>query len=246
MKILILAAGYGTRLASIAKDTPKPLLAIHNKPMIDYILEKVADLPETSEVVVVTNNKFCSHFERWAQSKEDLRVKIRIVNDGTDTPEQRLGSVGDIRFVWKKETTVDDWLVVGGDNVFDFSIREFVHFSKEKSPAITIGLYDIGDIKAASKFGVVTKNAQNKIIELKEKPQNPVSSSIAMCFYYFPKATLNFIDDYIKETTSTDAAGGYIQWLAAKKNVYGFQFQGKWYDIGSLESLDEAQKYFSR
>ena len=246
MKVLILAAGYGTRLASVAKDTPKPLLAIHNKPMIDYILEKVVDCPETSEVVVVTNNKFCKNFQEWAQMKKGLRVPIRIVNDGTNIPEERLGSVGDINFVWKNEKIVDDWLVVGGDNVFDFGIGEFIRFAQQKIPAMTIGLYDIGDIKAASKFGVVVVNAQKRVVELQEKPQKPASSFIAMCFYYFPKATLGFMDDYIKEATSTDAAGGYIQWLAAKKNVYGFQFQGKWYDIGSLESLEEAQKYFSR
>ena len=112
------------------------------------------------------------------------------------------------------------------------------------APAVTIGLYDIGDIQAATKFGVAAIDGHKRVIAFQEKPQKPASSLVTMCFYYFPKETLGFIQQYLKESSSADAAGGYIQWLAAKKNVYGFQFQGKWYDIGSLESYFEAQKGF--
>jgi glucose-1-phosphate thymidylyltransferase len=241
MNALILAAGYGTRLASVAKNKPKPLLEVSGKPLIDYTVDKLKPVKGLSEIVVVSNDKFYNDFCAWAKTHD---FKIRIVNDGSTAPENRLGSVGDIDFVWKHEKTPTDWLIVGGDNIFDQDMNEFMNVARGKAPAVTVGIYDIGDISAASKFGVLTLDQNKKVIDFQEKPEKPATSLIAMCLYYFPKETLGYIDEYRKEAESLDTAGSYIKWVAKKKNVYGFQFRGKWYDIGSIESLQEAQKDF--
>ena len=243
MKALILAAGYGTRLASVIKDTPKPLIPVGNRPLIDYVVDKLADIKSLSEIVVVSNNKFTPHFQKWAASRGG-RLRIRVVNDGTNSPEERLGSVGDIRFVWQKEGSLQDWLIVGGDNLFDGDLPHFVDFAVSKSPAVSIGVYDIKDISAATKFGVLAIDADGKVISFQEKPKIPKTSLIAMCLYYFPNRTLKFLEEYLNESKALDAAGSYIKWLCEKKNVYGFQFSGKWYDIGSIESLEEARAHF--
>src|ERR1041385_5246337 len=112
MKVLILAAGYGTRLQAIAKDTPKPLLPINGKPMINLIVDELSQISGISEYVVVTNNKFFGHFQTWQNGQGTLKSKIRIINDGTNSNDDRLGSVGDMNFVWEREKTADDWLVV--------------------------------------------------------------------------------------------------------------------------------------
>ena len=244
MKALILAAGYGTRLASVIKDTPKPLIPVGNRPLIDYVVDKLADIKSLSEIVVVSNNKFTPHFQKWAASRSGL--KIRIVNDGTNAPEERLGSVGDIRFVWQKEPSLQDWLIIGGDNLFDGNLSHFMDSAISKSPAMSIGVYDIKETQAAAKFGVVAVDANQKIISFQEKPKNPATSLIAMCLYYFPKQTLDYLREYLSESKAVDAAGSYIQWLSEKKNVYGFQFSEKWYDIGSVESLNDARNHFNK
>jgi len=243
MKALILAAGYGTRLASVIKDTPKPLIPVGNRPLIDYVVEQLADIKPLSEIVVVSNNKFTPYFQKWAGALGG-RLPIRVVNDGTNTPEERLGSVGDIRFVWQKESSLQDWLIIGGDNLFDGDLSRFIDFAISKSPAVSIGVYDIKDIRAAAKFGVLAIDANQKVVSFQEKPPNPASSLITMCLYYFPKQTLGYLGEYLSESKAVDAAGSYIQWLSEKKNVYGFQFSGKWYDIGSIESLEEARAHF--
>ena len=118
-------------------------------------------------------------------------------------------------------------------------------FAISKSPAVTIGVFDIKDItgrRLSLGYWVLDKN--QKVISFQEKPKNPVSSMIAMCVYYFPKQTLGFLEEYLSQSKAVDAAGSYIQWLSEKKNVYGFQFSGKWYDIGSIESLEEARAHF--
>ncbi len=242
MKVLILAAGYGTRLAAIVKDTPKPLIPVNAHPLIDHIISRCKNISSLNEIVVVSNNKFFSNFQKWAQNHKD--IKIRIVNDGTDTPEQRLGSVGDINFVWKLEKESDDWLVIGGDNLFEQNLQDFMNFALKKAPAITIGVYDTQDIKGATKFGVIALDSNKKVVSFEEKPAVPKSSLITMCLYYFPKATVGYLEEYSRESKALDAAGSYIQWLSVKKNVYGFQFNGKWYDIGSVESLNEAREHF--
>ncbi len=243
MKALILAAGYGTRLASVIKDTPKPLIPVGQRPLVDYVVDKLQDIKSLTEIVVVSNNKFTPHFQEWASSRNG-GLPIRVVNDGTNTPEERLGSVGDINFVWQSTGSLEDWLIIGGDNLFDGDLSQFVDFAVSKSPAMTIGVYDIKDIQAATKFGVLGVDADQKIISFQEKPKNPASSLITMCLYYFPKQTLVFLPEYLKDSKAVDAAGSYIQWLSEKKNVYGFQFSGKWYDIGSIESLEEARAHF--
>ncbi|MBI3601574.1 MAG: nucleotidyltransferase family protein [Candidatus Omnitrophica bacterium] len=242
MKALILAAGYGTRLASVIKDTSKSLIPINGRPLIDYIVCRLKDVESLTDIVVVTNNKFYTSFKQWAKTHQDLN--IRIVNDKTSTPHQRLGSVGDIHFVWKQEREADDWLIIGGDNLFDQNLKDFMRFALKQDSAITIGVYDIHDTQAASKFGVVALDSNKKVISFEEKPSLPVSSLITMCLYYFPKTTRAYLQEYVSQSGALDAAGSYIQWLCRKKDVYGFQFGGKWYDIGSLESLQDAQEHF--
>jgi len=244
MKVLILAAGYGTRLYSLVKDTPKALLEIKGKPLVNYILERVGSLSGLNEVIVVTNDKFCSVFEDWAKRQEDFAHPIKIMNDGTKRPEDRLGSIGDIDFVLKQMAVEDDLLVVGGDNLFDYNLDDYIDFARSKSPSVTIGLYDIDNLDEAKKFGVVGLDNNKKIINFEEKPDNPKSTLVAMCFYYLPENSLGFIESYLVESKKSDTAGDYIRWLCQEKEVYGFQFTGKWYDIGSVESYREAQDNF--
>ena len=244
MQTLILAAGYGTRLYPLTKDTPKPLLPIQGKPLIDYLLEKVQNLPDLKEVMVITNNKFSPHFQNWAKQHQNLRFEIRILNDGTDSNETRLGSMGDIDFALRKEAVDEDLLVIGGDNLFNQGLDEFVQTAKKKSPRVTIGLFDLKDKQAAKIFGVVSLDEKKKVVSFEEKPQNPKSSLIGMCLYYFPKDSLGLIRDYLNESKGSDTTGEYIQWLFKREDVYAVTFEGKWYDIGSLEAYEDAQKNF--
>ena len=244
MQILILAAGYGTRLYPLTKDTPKPLLPIQGKPLIDYLLEKVQNLTDLRVVMVITNKKFFPHFQNWAEQHRNLKAAIHVLNDGTDSNETRLGSMGDIDFALRKEAVDEDLLVIGGDNLFNQGLDEFVQTAKKKSPRVTIGLFDLKDKQATKNFGVVSLDQKNRVVAFEEKPQNPQSSLIGMCLYYFPKDSLGLIRDYLNDSKRSDTSGDYIQWLFKREDVYAVTFEGKWYDIGSLEAYEDAQKSF--
>ncbi|MCA9405154.1 MAG: nucleotidyltransferase family protein [Candidatus Omnitrophica bacterium] len=245
MKVLILAAGYGTRLKELGENTPKALLPINDRPLLNYVLDKLQILEGLTEIIVVTNNKFFGHFEQWAQEQKDsCPHPITVVNDGTMTPEDRLGSIGDMDYVLKHHPVDEDLLVVGGDNLFDYNLDEYTRFAQSKGDAVTIGLYDIGNIEEARLFGVVAVDDHQKVVSFEEKPAKPKSSLVAMCFYYLPKNSLGLIGQYLVESQKSDKAGDYIIWLCKKFDVYGFKFTGKWYDIGSIEAYKEAADKF--
>ena len=244
MKVLILAAGYGTRLYPLVTDTPKALLEINHKPLLNYIFDRIVNVEGLNEVILVTNDKFYNVFEQWSKQQRSFPCLITIINDKTKTPEDRLGSIGDIDFVLKNTKIEDDMLVIGSDNLFDYNIDDYVRFARQRSPSVTVGLYDINNLSEAAKFGVVKLGKGGKIASFEEKPEKPKSSLVAMCFYYLPKNSFRLIGEYLRESKKSDKAGDYINWLCQKNDVYGFKFTGNWYDIGSIEAYKEAQEKF--
>lgn len=247
MDVLILAGGYGTRLKELGENTPKPLLEIQGRPLVEYTLDLISKESGVERVVMVTNDKFYDHFNVWKSSlQQSYPFSLHILNDRTTSPEDRLGSIGDIIFAVKEFGFCDDLLVIGGDNLFDFDLKPFFTFASRQETSVTMGCYDIGPNEDASQYGVLELNPERMLISFEEKPKNPKSSLIAMCVYFFPKKTLPLLDEYRRASQSLDKAGEYIQWLYKKNNVYGFQFSGRWYDIGSIDSYQLAQQQFHR
>lgn len=246
MKALILAAGYATRLYPLTKEYPKSLLKVGAKPIIDYIIEKLSAVKDIDEIIVVTNSKFISIFKKWAKELK-ISKSITLIDDLTKEHADRRGAIGDMDFVIDQRRVADDLLVVGGDNLFEDELHEFLSFAKDKTPSPVIGIYDIKNKEQALKYGVLRMDKDNMVIDFEEKPKNPNSTLIAMCLYYFTKEKLGLIKEYLDEKTDKhDATGFYIDWLRKKEKVYGFVFSGRWYDIGHHEFYEEANKTFPR
>nr|MBU1328828.1 nucleotidyltransferase family protein [Candidatus Omnitrophota bacterium] len=246
MKVLLLAAGYATRLYPLTLNTPKPLLEVAGKTVMGYIFDLVEPLKDVDEVFIVTNEKFYQNFEDWKHDFKSSK-KITVVNDGTSSNETRLGATGDIEFVIEKEKISDDLLVLAGDNLFRADLSIFTNFCISKKPSITIGLYDIKDLTLASKYGIVSVDKNNKVVDFKEKPAIPASTLAAMCLYFFPKERLGIMKRYMGMDNAKDAAGYFLEWLYKKESLFGYVFKDKkWFDIGDKKSLEEAEKEFSK
>ncbi|MFH1577672.1 MAG: nucleotidyltransferase family protein [Candidatus Omnitrophota bacterium] len=240
MKVLILAAGYGTRLYPYTKNYPKPLLKIGKRPIINHLLDKIKELSNISGIRVVTNGKFFKQFKAW-KSNLSIKYPVRIINDLTRGPKDKLGAVGDMNLIFKADNFKGNFLVLGGDNLFKDSLSDFMRFARAKSPYVSVGLFDIGDKKQASYYGVVNLDKKNRIVKFCEKPLKPKSSLVAMCLYYFPQAKLGLIKDYLGNPANCpDQAGAYISWLSQKDKVYGFVFKNFWFDIGDVDSYKKV------
>src|SRR3989338_3712969 len=241
MKAIILAAGYATRLHPLTLDKPKPLLEVKNKPIISHIIEKLEDFP-IEILFVVTNNKFFPPFTEWL-SKTSFKIPCEVVNDLTTSNDDRKGAMGDIKFVIDEKKIDDDLIVVAGDNLFNFDLKKlFDEFNSKKRNLI--GVYDVGWINDAKKFGVVEVGKNNKITGFEEKPEEPLSTLVSTGIYFFPKETIQLLNQYLSEGNNPDQPGRFIAWLFKQVPVYAHHFKRKWFDIGTLETFELAQKEF--
>lgn len=247
MKALILAAGYGTRLYPLTKKYPKPLLLIAQRPILDYIAKKLAEIKEIDEIIIITNDKFYPNFLDWENNfQNNHSFRIKVLNDGTRSEFDRLGAIGDINFALVKENIQDDVIIFGGDNMFEEGLSSFREFALSKRPKVTMGVYDIGKKDLAGKYGVVRLDAESRIIDFAEKPSYPQSSLIATCLYYLPEERLKYFTEYLKDAKNErDSSGSFISWLSKKEDVYGFIFRKHWYDIGDPHMYQEADRVFT-
>ena len=207
MKVLILGAGYATRLYPLTLTQPKPLLPVAGKPMIDYVMDNLAAIAGIDRVYVVTNAKFAGHFQKWADDYgKRAPFAFTIINDGSTDDSNKLGAIGDLNLVLKQERVDDDLIVVAGDNLFSEKLGAFGEFCRAKNAPV-LGLYDVGSLEAAKKYGVVAVGREGVIADFKEKPAQPASTLIGIALYYYPRATLKLVDQYLAEGNNPDQPG---------------------------------------
>lgn len=245
MNLLILGAGYATRLYPLTLNQPKPLLPVAGKPMLEHVLDAILTIEGIDRILVVTNAKFADHFQRWAEAFQPAHPEIRfnIVNDQTTDDSNKLGAIGDIHFVLQNQQIHGDLIVVAGDNLFSESLAGFGRFCRKKQAPV-VGVYDVGDLEAVKKYNSIELDSEDRITFFEEKPQQPRSTLAAIALYYYPEAVLPEIDRYIREGNNPDQPGRLIQWLYPQRTVYAWRVPGRWYDIGSKESLAEADRVF--
>lgn len=247
MKVLILAAGYATRLYPLTLTQPKPLLPVAGKPMVEHVLDNLTPIGDISRVYVVTNAKFTHHFEKWATHyrKDKSPLDFTIVNDGSTDDTNKLGAIGDIQFVLNREKVDDDLIVVAGDNLFSEPLGDFGRLCREKNAPV-LGVHDVGDLELIKKYNSITLDGAGRITFFEEKPKQPTSTLTGIALYYYPKRVLPMVGQYIAEGNNPDQPGRLIQWLYTRTPVYTWRVPGLWFDIGSRESLEEANTLFAQ
>jgi glucose-1-phosphate thymidylyltransferase len=248
MNILILAAGYATRLYPLTLNRAKPLLDVAGKPMMEWVIDHLAPIPGISKVFVVTNHKFAADFQAWADAYNQKHAKLpfQIVNDGSTSDADKLGAIGDLNYVIQKHGIEnEDLLVVAGDNLFSQSLEGFgAHARAMNAPVL--GLYDVKSLEQAKKYGVVAIDGKGVITQFVEKPADPPSTLIGIALYYYPKHVVPMVRQYLAEGNNPDQPGRLIQWLYPRTPVHTWNVPGTWFDVGSKETLEEANRIFAK
>ena len=243
MDAIILAAGYATRLYPLTENTPKPLLKVAGKPIIEHILKKINQTDSINKIYIVTNDKFELYFKKWL-SNFDAEKPIEIINDGTKSNQDRLGAIGDINYAINLKNLNNDIIVVAGDNLFELSLTDVANFFKKKRSNVIV-LYDVKDTELAKHYGIVDVN-NNIIINFEEKPLSPKSTLASTGIYLFPRKTIELIKKYIAQGNNPDKTGNFIEWLHKRDTVHSYVTDNKWYDIGSIDQLEKANKYYKQ
>lgn len=231
MKAIILGGGFSTRLYPRTKFFPKGLLPIKGKPLIEYALGDLLAIPEIDAVVLVTNNRYKTHFAKWLKNSR-FASKIQLVNDLVDRPEDRLGSIGDLILVLTKLKWNDDLYVITTDTLTSITHKDILKFFHAHRGVVTT-VFDTHDpdfIRGRLGCAVVSGI---RIIRFVEKPENPPSTLTAVPIYVYPREVIPLIRQFARSNKDNkkllDAPGSILAWLTDKTTVYAYNIGNGYY-----------------
>lgn len=243
MKALVLAAGFATRMYPLTMTQAKPLLDIAGRPMLSRLVDRLLEIPALDEIIVIGNEKFADQFLAWRRGY-DARIPIIVLNDRSTDDANKLGAIGDIGFALDQTPGEFDWLVVAGDNLFEFNPRPYYdEFLAHRDPLLLVR--DIPDSAEKSRYNEVMLDAENIVTSFREKPKDHHGELAAICFYFFPPRVRGLVGEYLKGGGNPDAPGYFIQWLVGRERVRAARFHHPWFDIGNLATLEAARASYA-
>lgn len=252
MVAIILAAGYATRLQQYTTNTPKALLKIGEKTMLDHILDKFANVPQFTKIALVSNHKFYLNFTEWFEVRKkdwdrafinNVGGKLIILNDGTVSEETRRGAIGDIAFAVEELELDEEAMIIAGDNFFTFRLSDFYEFYKQKN-ADCVVVKRIGNKEVLKTVGVAVVADGNRVTEFEEKPNEPKSDLAVYATYLYRRDTLPLFRKYLDDGNPKDAPGNFPAWLCKRRPVYAYEFDGECYDVGTPEAYKSLRDMY--
>ena len=238
MTSIILAAGYATRMYPLTLNYSKPLLEVGGKKIIDWLIEDL-EKSGVERTVVVSNHKFISQFQAWAEGREN----IIVLDDGSEDNDHRLGAVKDIEFAIEKANIDDDIVVLAGDNVLNFSLSSFIEYGRKRKTSC-IMRHEEKDENKLRKTGVIEINEDELVLNMEEKPKEPKSNWAVPPFYYYTKEDKDLIKEGIASGCGTDAPGSFVSWLVKTRPVHAYRMIGERFDVGSIEGYEKIKKEY--
>lgn len=245
MNVIILCAGFATRMYPLTKNFPKPLLQVAGKPVLNYLIEQIVQLEEISTVHVVSNAKFYDHFQKWHQQSKAAEIfgdkSVHIHNDGCYDNKSRLGAAGDLWFALQKIGKPGRVLVSGGDNIYRFELHPLWQaFLTHKSHCVTALVES--NMEKLQKTGVLEIEDDGKVRRLHEKPDVPISQWICPPLYFFQPSIWKSLQRFLSNPGNHDAPGYFIDYLCQKESVHAEKINSTRLDIGCLSSYREADR----
>ena len=235
MKAVVLAGGYATRLWPITKHRPKMFLPVGETTVIDRIFEQLEHDDRIDTVYVSTNERFADDFEAYIAESEFEKPALSV--EETSEEDEKFGVVGALGQLVEREAVDDDLLIVAGDNLIGFDLREFVDYFERKGTA-ALAAYDVGSLEKARSYGLVELEDE-RVVDFQEKPEEPNSTLVSIACYALPRESLRF-HEYLTDDNNPDEPGWFIEWLQSREPVHAFTFDDAWFDIGTPESYLEA------
>ena len=222
MKAVILAGGLGTRLLPLTKKTPKPMLPLGKKPILEHLIDWSSKNGVKSIVLCVSYLR--KTIEDYFEDGEKFGVSIEYA-----ISNKPLATAGQLKTA---EEFIDDTFVcMYGDSIFDFSLRNMIKQHNAKKAFVTMSL---NEYKTRLEYGVIETSKTGKVLDWKEKPE--IKSNVNMGCYVMEPGVLNLIpknkpygmDDVIKKA------------MNRKKLVSSFITKKGFTDIGNKESYKKA------
>lgn len=242
MKNIVIAAGYATRLYPLTENFPKPLLKVGSRNILERMLDDIDPIPGIDSHIIVTNHRFAPVFEEWLATISYTKP-VTIIDDGTTSNDNRLGAVRDLLLAIDRCDVDDDIMVLAADNILEFSLRGFIDYFHENGTSVIMCHHE-PELKRLQRTGVIAVDDNMRVLEMQEKPENPVSNWAVPPFYIYSRADLPLIRDCMNHGCGFDAPGNLTHYLAEATTLHAWPMPAGRFDIGSLDSYEEAQKRF--
>ncbi|MDR1451122.1 MAG: NDP-sugar synthase, partial [Helicobacteraceae bacterium] len=229
MKAIVMAGGFGTRIAPLTNSTPKPMLPAANRPMMEYIIAQLRDIGIRDFVVLLYFKP--EVIKSYFGDGSGLGVKIDYV-----LPDDDYGTAGAVK---KAEALLDEpFMIVSGDLVTDFDFKKIVAFHENKRSKLTITLTSVAD---PLQFGVVITDKKGQIKRFLEKPGwgELFSDTINTGIYVFEPEILSYIPENVNYDFSKDL---FPKLMNEGVTLWGYDAQGYWRDVGNPISYREAME----
>lgn len=221
MKLILLCAGFATRLEPISFSTPKHLLRIGGETVLDRFLKSMN--MDFEQKVVITNAKYYQQFKNWSADKG-----TEVYSDGVESKENRLGAVGDLLYIIDRLKINDDILICAPDHIYNFDFSKL--FGDTSSCAVAIE-NDENKFKSGSCLEI--KNGW--ITKFEEKPLKPFSNLYGLPYYFVKKSDIGFLRNI--PVIERDNSGKIAEYLVQNTKVRGVVFSGESVHITSEKDL---------
>ncbi len=254
---ILLCAGYGTRMGALTQHTPKPLLRVADRPVLDYLIDQLLELPELQAVHVVSNDRYAADFEAWADGHRDglgrRGLDLQVHNDGTLDNSDRLGAIGDLGFVLNRLATdsrpLDGALICAGDNILRFSLLPLWLRFLERGETTVLAMEE-HDPARLRRTGVLELDAHDRVLRLWEKPEQPPSTWACPSFYTLGPKALARVGRYLEDGHAPDEIGRLIGYLAELptefQRVWAIRTRGERLHVGNADALRHADELLRR
>ena len=233
IEVLILVGGRGTRLKSISKNTPKPLVKINNLPFLLILLEYLYSY-NFINIVLCTGYK-AYHFKQFLE-QEEIAHKIKISNE-----KKPMGTAGAIQNA-KKHIQSRSFLVINGDSFCDLDYSKFCQSFESNNPILQIAVLRSDNVKG---YGAIKLDGMNRIVDYKEKQDDVKDSSvyISVGIYQFSSEVIKYITPNEFVSLEYDIIPKLIHLYPDR--VYGYEVEGKFIDIGTPKNYYKSKIFLN-
>ncbi|MDD1721167.1 MAG: NDP-sugar synthase [Euryarchaeota archaeon] len=230
MKACIMCGGAGTRLRPLTFERPKPSIPLLNKPSVGHLVEHMS--ANGFNDIIITLGYLGHNIQEYLGDGSKFGVEVRYIYE-----KKKLGTAGSVK---NAEAALNDgpFLVVGGDHVMDFNLREFYQFHRKNNSILTVGVMSIDDPR---EYGILDIDVGNRVHRFKEKPSsgeifsNLASTGIYMCdpqvLDHIPKDRFDFAKDLFPKLLGVGEP--FSAWMA----------RGHWNDIGNATAYRQASRW---
>ncbi|SDZ93961.1 glucose-1-phosphate adenylyltransferase [Lachnospiraceae bacterium NK3A20] len=251
MLAMILAGGRGSRLKDLTSKVAKPAVSFGGKyRIVDFPLSNCANsgigiVGVLTQYESVLLNRYVSDSGNWGLDSRDSGVFVlsprEKAEEGLDVYRGTADAISqNIDFIDSYDP--DYVLVLSGDHIYKMNYDKMLDFHKEHNADATIAVIGV-PMKEASRFGIMNTDGNGNIVEFEEKPEHPKSNLASMGIYIFSWKTMRkyLVADMKNDQSSHDFGKDIIPaMLGDGKTLVAYQFKGYWKDVGTIDSLWEA------